>query len=246
MTINLERFITAQKEDYSNALKEIQNGRKQTHWMWYIFPQIHGLGFSSTSKYYEIKSLEEAIEYLKNEYLRNNLVNICESLLNLDTRDPEEVFGEIDAMKLQSSMTLFNYIVDRCILKDAEDLHYREFEDKINFQNLDIFKKVLDKFFNSQTDLGSILIFRSELTLLGLSNDFLVNISEEDKQRALELLIEYSSIKPISLNKESDLYKEDKYKRERFEKTLSESDLRIFNQMRLNNESPVKKIGTRL
>lgn len=74
---NLERFIDAQRTDYDTALSEIKRGRKQSHWMWYIFPQIEGLGFSETSKYYAIKDKEEAEAFLKHEVLGNRLIRIC-------------------------------------------------------------------------------------------------------------------------------------------------------------------------
>lgn len=76
MNNKLERFIEAQEKSYEEALKEIKNGRKETHWMWYIFPQITGLGMTYISNYYSIKSIEEAEEYLKSKQLRTNLEEI--------------------------------------------------------------------------------------------------------------------------------------------------------------------------
>src|SRR3954447_8059945 len=96
---SLERFIDAQKSDYETALSEIKNGRKQSHWMWYIFPQIHGLGFSETSKFYGIKNLNEAEEYLKHQVLGNRLVIICEELLRLPSNDANKIFGSPDNLK---------------------------------------------------------------------------------------------------------------------------------------------------
>lgn len=130
----LTKFITAQQEDFNMALSEIKNGRKQSHWIWYIFPQIVGLGRSTTSEYYAIKNLSEARMYLKNEYLHNNLLTICQALLDLETSDAEEVMGRIDAMKLKSSMTLFT-------LADSEE---------------QVFKAVLDKFFCGELDEKTI------------------------------------------------------------------------------------------
>lgn len=132
----LTKFITAQQEDFNMALSEIKNGRKQSHWIWYIFPQIVGLGRSTTSEYYAIKNLSEARMYLKNEYLHNNLLTICQALLDLETSDAEEVMGWIDAMKLKSSMTLFT-------LADSEE---------------QVFKAVLDKFFCGELDEKTIEI----------------------------------------------------------------------------------------
>ena len=110
MNNKLERFIEAQEKSYEEALKEIKNGRKETHWMWYIFPQITGLGMTYISNYYSIKSIEEAEEYLKNKQLRTNLEEITKELLKLKTNDSEQVLGPIDSLKLKSSMTLFDYI----------------------------------------------------------------------------------------------------------------------------------------
>lgn len=110
MSNNLERFVDAQKDTYSCAYKEICNGRKETHWMWFIFPQIIGLGESEMSDYYAIKSEEEAIEYLNHEVLGPRLISITEALLNLGDVDAYSIFGGIDSLKLKSSMTLF-YLV---------------------------------------------------------------------------------------------------------------------------------------
>lgn len=110
MSNNLERFVDAQKDTYSRAYKEICNGRKETHWMWFIFPQIIGLGESEMSDYYAIKSEEEVVEYLNHEVLGPRLISITEALLNLSDVDAYSIFGGIDSLKLKSSMTLF-YLV---------------------------------------------------------------------------------------------------------------------------------------
>lgn len=132
---NLARFIEAHDDDYSRALKEVANGRKLTHWMWYIFPQITGLGMSETAQYYEIKSLDEARAYLNNELLKDHIIEISNALLELDKTDLVEVFGDVDALKLKSSMTLFSYVSDD-----------------------EIFNKVIDKYFNGSKDLTTVRI----------------------------------------------------------------------------------------
>src|SRR5699024_2660603 len=104
---DLQRFTKAQKEDFNLAREEIRSVRKRSHWMWYIFPQIRGLGFSSMSDYYGIQSLEEAKDFLKDPYLGGNIKSICQALLELDIDDPHKVFGSPDDLKLLSSMTLF-------------------------------------------------------------------------------------------------------------------------------------------
>lgn len=104
---DLDRFISAQQRDYSTALREIQGGRKRSHWMWYIFPQLKGLGMSYTAQLYGIDGLGEAKAFLADEYLGGNLREICGALLALDTDDASYVFGYPDDLKLRSSMTLF-------------------------------------------------------------------------------------------------------------------------------------------
>ncbi|WP_018616607.1 DUF1810 domain-containing protein [Segetibacter koreensis] len=133
---NLKRFTDAQQADYDIALLEIRNGRKQSHWMWYIFPQIQGLGFSETSKYYAIRNKMEAEEFLKHPVLGSRLVEICEELLSLKGNDANKIFGSPDDLKLKSSMTLFSLV---------------------NNSN-PVFQKVLDKFFNGSKDNKTLQI----------------------------------------------------------------------------------------
>jgi uncharacterized protein (DUF1810 family) len=102
-----KRFLDAQQRDYAHALEEIRSGRKRTHWMWYIFPQIDGLGSSPTAKYYAIKSLEEARAYLAHPVLGARLIECAEAALSVQGRTATEVFGTPDDMKLRSCATLF-------------------------------------------------------------------------------------------------------------------------------------------
>jgi len=108
----LRRFMEAREMNYATALSEIKNGRKRSHWMWYIFPQIQGLGFSETSKFYAIKDLAEAEEFLKHPVLGERLVEICHELLTLDSNNAYQIFGSPDDLKLKSSMTLFASLPD--------------------------------------------------------------------------------------------------------------------------------------
>ncbi|MDR2651696.1 MAG: DUF1810 domain-containing protein [Prevotellaceae bacterium] len=136
MNDKLQRFVNAQKNDYPVALAEITEGKKRSHWMWYIFPQITGLGESSTSKYYAIRNIDEAKAYLNHNILGGRLIEISKALLNLSTNDPRPVFGYPDYLKLQSSMTLFSQI-----------------------ENADpVFKQVLDKFFKGESDNNTLKI----------------------------------------------------------------------------------------
>ncbi len=104
---SIDRYIKAQQNDYATALAEIKNGKKRSHWMWYIFPQLRGLGMSETARYYGIQSKQEAMDYLHNETLGKRLIEISEALLALPGNDPHYIFGSPDDMKLKSCMTLF-------------------------------------------------------------------------------------------------------------------------------------------
>lgn len=135
---NLNRFMIAQEESYSLALEEIKSGRKTSHWMWYIFPQIHGLGISSTSIKYSIKSEEEAINYLKHPILGNRLHEITTLLLGLENKSAHEIFGSPDDKKLRSSMTLFNVI--QTDYKIFEAVLEKYFDNKPCFKTIDFLR----------------------------------------------------------------------------------------------------------
>jgi uncharacterized protein (DUF1810 family) len=104
---NLSRFVRAQEDDYERALSEIRSGRKQSHWMWYIFPQLEGLGFSSTSRRYAVKGAAEARAYLGHPVLGPRLVACAEAALRVEGRSAFEIFGSPDELKLRSCATLF-------------------------------------------------------------------------------------------------------------------------------------------
>lgn len=131
MTIDLSQFLRAQETAYPIALAEIKAGKKQSHWMWYIFPQYKGLGLSHTSIFYSIKSLDEAKAYLLHPVLGARLKEITSALLFLEHKNALSVFGSPDDMKLRSCMTLFD-------IADGTDTN--------------VFKKVLDVYFDSIPD----------------------------------------------------------------------------------------------
>ena len=106
----LKRFVEAQERDYTQAVSEIRRGQKRTHWMWYIFPQFDGLGFSATSRHYSIKSVAEATAYLNHPVLGPRLLECVTAALSVDNRSAYEVFGSPDDMKLRSCATLFAYV----------------------------------------------------------------------------------------------------------------------------------------
>ncbi len=107
MSYDLKRFKEAQADDYEQALKEIKQGRKTSHWMWYIFPQLKELGRSATAKYYGIDGLGEAKAYMADPELRRNLLEISDALLHQPEEGIQRVMGYPDDLKLCSSMTLF-------------------------------------------------------------------------------------------------------------------------------------------
>lgn len=135
---DLQRFKDAQRNDYEQALQEVKSGRKRTHWMWYIFPQIHGLGMTPISDYYSIRSLREAKDYLKDPVLGARLVEISKALLELNTSDLHVVFGSPDDLKLRSCMTLFERAdPQNPVFGDVLDKYYRGERDQRTLEILD-------------------------------------------------------------------------------------------------------------
>lgn len=135
----LDRFLDAQRGDYAAALAEVRRGRKTSHWMWYIFPQIAGLGQSSTARYYSIRDLEEAREYYAHPVLGQRLREISGALLDLRGSDPVAVFGGIDSMKLKSSMTLFSVAApDDPLFQQVLDKYYGGEQDVLTLRILGV------------------------------------------------------------------------------------------------------------
>jgi uncharacterized protein (DUF1810 family) len=139
---NLNRFVRAQQDDYEQALAELRSGEKQTHWMWYIFPQIDGLAFSATSKHYAIKSLDEAKAYLNHPVLGPRLLECAEAVMGVEGRSAHEIFGSPDDVKLRSCATLF-----ACVLPPGS-----------------VFDRLLEKYYRKQRD-------ERTLQLLGIAPD---------------------------------------------------------------------------
>src|SRR5579872_3353242 len=134
--MQLKRFIDAQQRDYEIALAEIRNGRKRSHWMWDIFPQVKGLGFSSTSQHYGIADMKEAEAYLRHPVLGQRLIAVSQALLDLENANAAYIFGSPDDMKLRSAMTLF------AAVKDSDP----------------VFQQVLDKYFQGKADSQTLTI----------------------------------------------------------------------------------------
>ena len=131
---DLDRFVKAHEKSYETAFAEIKNGRKVSHWMWYIFPQLKGLGVTETSQLYGIDNLEEAQAFLDHPVLGQHLREITAELLLLKANNATEVFGKPDDMKLLSCMTLFASVAITA----------------------EVFQKVLDKFFGGRKDARTL------------------------------------------------------------------------------------------
>ncbi len=136
---DLQRFISAQENVYDRVIAELKGGQKRTHWMWYIFPQIDGLGYSHTTKYYAIKNLEEARHYLNHPLLGARLRECAEAVFAIEGRSASEIFAYPDNLKLKSSMTLFAYVTE-----DAQS----------------VFARVLDKYFEGERDTKTLNIIQ--------------------------------------------------------------------------------------
>lgn len=131
---DINRFLEAQENMYQQALQEVKNGRKTSHWIWYIFPQIEGLGQSYMSHYYGIENIEEAKAYLQQPLLRRRLLEISKALLEVEGKTSFEIFGTLDAVKVQSSMTLFHMTCPK----------------------EEVFKQVLDKYYDGVLDENTL------------------------------------------------------------------------------------------
>ncbi|WP_432647734.1 DUF1810 domain-containing protein [Mitsuokella sp.] len=139
MAYDLTRFLKAQEDDYATALAEIKAGHKRSHWIWYIFPQVKGLGMSAMSDFYGLDGIGEAKAYLDNDILRKRLLEISKVLLSLPTNNATEVMGYPDDLKLHSSMTIFHLSApDEPVFQDVLD---KFFAGKLDKNTLELCKK---------------------------------------------------------------------------------------------------------
>ena len=176
----LKRFVDAQENMYSTALREIRDGFKFSHWMWYIFPQLRGLGKSDMATYYGISGIKEAKEYLKHPILGARLVKCCESLLSNSNKSAEEIFGDIDTMKLRSSMTLF------ALAENKQD---------------SIYEKVLKVFFNGNKDIQTVLLCKTALEIAEEVKNFIEELySVETRKMVLLSRANGESIEDVAKN----------------------------------------------
>lgn len=131
---SLDRFLDAQnakREGYAVALSEIKAGRKSSHWMWYIFPQLRGLGRSVFADYYGIADIDEARSYLAHKILGHRLREITAALLDIEGKSAEEIFGPVDAMKLRSCMTLFDAVEPDGIFRKVRETYFERQSDPL-------------------------------------------------------------------------------------------------------------------
>ncbi len=132
--MDLDRFVKAQEGDYERALAELRSGRKRSHWMWYVFPQVRGLGASPTSRHFAIEGREEAAAYLAHPVLGPRLVACAEALLGLEGKSAREILGSPDDLKLRSCATLFAEVAPPG----------------------SVFRKLLDKYFEGRPDAATL------------------------------------------------------------------------------------------
>jgi uncharacterized protein (DUF1810 family) len=137
---DLERFLTAQATNYTQALAEIGQGRKRSHWLWYVFPQLAGLGLSQTAQFYTLKDLEEARAYLNHPILGLRLLEITSALLDIQGKTATQIIGSPDDIKLRSSMTLFNLVSP----------------------SIPIFQEVLEQYFTGQPDPKTLALLHDQ------------------------------------------------------------------------------------
>ena len=134
MNYDLQRFLDAQALMYQQALKEVEAGKKEDHWIWFIFPQLKGLGKSNSSRYFGISGIDEARAYYEHPVLGARLREVTAALL-MNDKSAEEIFGKLDAQKVRSCMTLFNHMA-KYVLENEDD----------------IFQKALNKFYDGKGD----------------------------------------------------------------------------------------------
>ena len=137
---DLNRFVQVQAGKYAQAIAEIRSGRKRSHWMWYIFPQFDGLGYSTMSRHYSIKSRAEAEAYLRHPVLSPRLLECCEAVLAVEGRSAQEIFGSPDEMKLRSCATLF-----ACVSPTGS-----------------VFARLLDKYFQGERDARTLQLMGNQ------------------------------------------------------------------------------------
>ena len=151
MKTDLNRFLQAQENSYADALKEMKNGKKTSHWMWYVFPQIKGLGRSSMAREYEIQDLAEAKAYLHDEILGERLSALTGILVNdVQGKSAEQIFGYPDFLKFHSCLTLFEYVANT-----------ENFTD----EKFNVFQQALEKYYGGKKDENTLKIIEENFSV---------------------------------------------------------------------------------
>ena len=224
----MDKYIEQQQLEYKIAYQEILKGRKESHWIWYIFPQIKGLGKSFMCKKYDIQTLDEAKQYLDNDYLRNNLIRICEALLTHEGKKDIEDIMNIDDVKLLSSMTLFNKA------------------DEEKKQCKGIFKRVLDVFYQGREDEFTLKILEEE-AIIKNEQEKLKKEEGENEQKLPRLENERKEKEKIEKERiereklERERIEREKLERERIEREKFERE-RIEREKLEGKEKEIKKL----
>ena len=136
---NLDRFLQAQENNYEQALAEIKNGKKISHWIWYVFPQLKGLGRSSLSEFYGIENIEEAVAYMNHPQLKLRYFEVCAALLALKPKPIKDIMGYPDDIKLHSSLTLFSKATNgNKIIQALLDKYFSGKDDQHTLQLLNV------------------------------------------------------------------------------------------------------------
>ena len=218
---DLDRFLKEQEEDYPKALEEIKSGKKKSCWMWYIFPQIQGLGFSEMNKKYSLKDIEEAKTYLENETLKSRLIEITQALLDLEDADIHEVMS-IDDCKLKSSMTLFKIV-----------------EEQYNIDCGKVFQKTLDKYFKGEDDQGTIRIlekqkFEKEMNKIKINSE----ANEEKAEKETE-----NNNKDEDLNNRNEIIIENNNKNDNIENN-NKNNFETQNENNKEEDNNIKNVDS--
>lgn len=200
MLKNLTRYQKGHKENYKVFIESINANTRGIKDIEFIFPLIHGIKLES-NKYYSFYNIVEAREYLNNKTLNKNLLEACSKLLKFETDNIEEVLPKKEADKLKSSLTLFVYLTKNNI---SNLLLFRNYDKKItkiftNNKKFEIFKKLLEKYFNGETDRETTLLIESEIYEYSNKEISLKNIEKKDLKKAEDLLIRYSELGPLEI-----------------------------------------------
>ena len=236
MITNINKYKKIHKKEYKKVLIQIKTKTKETEWIDFIFPQIHGLKITKNNNEYKFNNIIEAREYLNDKELNKNLLDICRKLLKINNLD---FLNEADLEKIKASLTLFDYITNPNI---KALLTFRNYDNKLlnlftSNKNHTIFKKLLDKFFNGELDSSTLLLIESEIFTYSDKNTILKNIEKKELKLAEEILIKYSEITSLVVDNSNG----NTTKIKEFYKNLSKEEYKLFSKFNINKKR-IKKI----